>query len=183
MSVATLRLLRLLLATLPFAACAETNRGADLLFADNESRLAMVDQLAVAAIFSEMFPQSADGQRFEHPDCGDVMPDAHVTDLNSDSNYEVFVAWGNTCTSGNSGRSLTLFTRNGGGQWESQFGFPALGWTILESSSEGWPDLRFGGPGFCHPVWTWRSGGYIFRCSSPEDPGGCGTRKNVCPAE
>ncbi|MBT8091345.1 MAG: hypothetical protein KJO01_14155 [Gammaproteobacteria bacterium] len=150
------------------------------LFGDEEIPLSPTDKAAVFAAVETLFPLSSDGLRFEDPICGDVAPGVEVTDLNGDGSPEVFVQWGNTCTSGMTGRSLTLLTKDSGGQYQLQFGFPALGWIALETIGQDWPDLRFGGPGFCHPVWTWQSGNYMFKCNLPEESGGCASRDSAC---
>lgn len=177
---ATLYLFCLAVATVSLAGCAEDSSGADLLFADNATHLDAADKRAIATLIETMFPLSADGQRFEHPDCGDVMPVTDVVDLNGDDDYEVFVTWGNACTSGGAGRSLTLLSKDAQRGYQMQLGFPALGWTALASASQGWPDLSFGGPGFCHAVWTWRDDGYEFKCNLAETEGGCQSRSNIC---
>jgi len=166
--------------TISLAGCAEDHSGVDLLFADDTTHLDAADQRAIATLIETMFPLSTDGQRFEHPNCGDVMPVADVVDLNGDDNYEVFVTWGNACTSGMTGRSLSLFIAEAAGDYRQSLGFPALTWTALESRQENWPDLTFDGPGFCHAVWTWRENDYEFKCNLPETTGGCESRGDVC---
>lgn len=166
------------LAFLP--SCSANEPGPSLLFGPGEARLGPDAQRQIAAAFGETFPLSADGATFSDPNCGDVMPIADVVDLNGDDDYEVFVAWGNACTSGGAGRSLTLFSRHADGKYRTQLGFPALGWTALASDSQGWPDLSFGGPGFCHAVWSWREDGYAFKCNLAETDGGCESRGNTC---
>ena len=103
-----------------------------------------------------------------------------MVDLNADGVQEVFVQWGNACTSGLTGRSLSLFIKDSSGSYQPQFGFPAFGWTRLDSESHGWPDLSFGGPGFCRPRWTWQRDAYEFKCNLPQIDGGCEFQVNVC---
>ena len=161
-------------------ACSAKQPDVTALFSDEPVPLSPADKAAVFATVESLFPLSSDRTRFEELNCGDVAPAAEVTDLNGDGSPEVFLQWGNACTSGMTGRSLTLLTKDAGGQYRQQFGFPALDWIALETATEDWPDLRFGGPGFCHPVWTWQSGNYMFKCNLPEEPGGCASRDNVC---
>lgn len=170
----------LALATASLAGCAEDNTGVEILFAGDATNLGTAGKHAIAALIGTTFPLSADGLRFEHPDCGDVMPVTDVVDLNGDNSYEVFVTWGNACTSGMTGRSLSLFIADAGGDYHQSLGFPALGWTVLESRQDNWPDLSFGGPGFCHAVWTWREDGYEFKCNLAETEGGCNSRGDIC---
>ncbi len=130
--------------------------------------------------FAENFPLSADGAGFVDPNCGNVDPEATPVDLNGDGVFEVFVQWGNSCTSGAAGRSLNLFVSDASGTYRPQLGFPALGWNVLQTEQREWPDLSFGGPGFCHAVWTWQQDQYAFKCNLPESPGGCTDRGDVC---
>jgi eukaryotic-like serine/threonine-protein kinase len=150
------------------------------LFAADESRLSEDEQGQLLGALTKIFPRSADGTRFEDPDCGDIGLEATPVDLNADGTFEVFVQWGNSCTSGTTGRSLLLFIRDAGGTYQPQLGFPAFGWTKRDSAGQEWPDLVLGGPGFCHAVWTFKDGEYTFRCNLPEEPGGCASRNDVC---
>jgi eukaryotic-like serine/threonine-protein kinase len=152
------------------------------LFKQGDSTLSMWDRQRVADAFAEIFALSADGQHFEDPNCGDVMPEITPVDLNRDGLFEVFAEWGNTCTSGAAGRSLTLFVRDADGTYQPQLGFPAGGWRELQIAGSEWSDLIFGGPGFCHSVWTWNQNRYEFKCNVPEQEGGCASIGNVCPS-
>lgn len=165
---------------LVLASCAGNPPGDTLLFAPDETRLNRNQQQRVVDAFASMFPLSADGTRFTDSNCGDVDPEATPVDLNDDGVFEVFIQWGNTCTSGFTGRSLSLFVRDESGNYRPQLGFPALGWWVSPIGEPKWPDLRFGGPGFCRPVWTWRDNLYQFKCSIPEEAGGCAGYGRLC---
>lgn len=140
------------------------------------------DTAGIEALFAELVPRSADGARFEDPTCGDVEPAAELADLNGDGAPEVFVQWGNACTSGGTGRSLSLFVKNGAGAWQAELGFPAFGHRALASQHNGFRDLELGGPGFCFEVWTREAESYEFSCNLPQEEGGCDGLDNVCPA-
>ena len=161
--------------------CSAEKPGYGVLFGSSEVNLSPSDQSAIFDNFITMFPLSEDGSYFVEANCGDMMPEVQVVDLNEDGTHEAFVQWGNSCTSGMTGRSLTLFTRDGPGSFQQHFGFPALGWSALDSSEQGWPDISFGGPGFCRAVWKWSDEGYQFKCNLPEVQGGCELRGNICP--
>jgi len=150
-------------------------------FAADESRLNADEQQQLLDTLGELFGLSADGTHFEDPDCGDIGLEATPVDLNADSSYEVFVQWGNSCTSGAAGRSLMLFIKDASGAFRPQLGFPALGWRERRNAGQDWPDLVLGGPGFCHPVWTFKNEQYAFRCNLPEEAGGCASYNEVCP--
>jgi hypothetical protein len=164
------------------ASCADVRPSTSLLFAPDEARLDRDHQQQIVNDFAEIFLLSPDGRSFADPNCGNVDPETTLVDLNGDGVFEVFIQWGNSCTSGGAGRSLSLFVSDTSGTYRPQLGFPALGWSVLRSEHREWPDLRFGGPGFCHPVWRWQQGEYAFQCNLPEEPGGCAGRGNVCEA-
>lgn len=168
----------LVIATL--AACSAGHSDFEILFPQPDTGLSLAEQAAVFAIVTSWFPLSPDGSNFTDPNCGAVPVEAAATDLNGDGTLEVFVQWGNACTSGMTGRSLALLTKGADGQYRQQLGFPASGWTVLETGNHDWPDLVFGGPGFCHGVWAWSDGNYDFKCNLPETPGGCETLGNTC---
>jgi hypothetical protein len=153
------------------------------LFAADESRLSAADQSAIHAIFTEWFPVASDGQHFLYEGCGEISAETKVVDLNNDGTAEVFVYWGNSCTSGHTGRSLSLFVKDGSGTWRDQLGFAAFDYTILPASTAGYPALEFGGPGFCFAVWSWSGSNYEFKCNSPQEEGGCQYTGNVCQTE
>lgn len=153
------------------------------LFGPDETLLSPADQKAVFDLMSAAFPPSEDGTTLTDPNCGDIAPMADVIDLNGDGDYEVFVEYGNTCTSGFTGRSLSLFIKDDSGRYQYQLGFPAMGYQLLERGVDGYPDLEFGGPGFCFPVWAWDGENYEFKCSLPQVEGGCEQRGNSCPED
>lgn len=175
------RLLPLLIPALWLHACADPEPDYRLLFGNDETRLAPEDMATIYALVAAMFPPSADGRLFEDPNCGDIDPQVEILDLNGDGVNEVFVHWGNACTSGMTGRSLSLFVKEPGSGYMHLLGFPAFDWTALQRDDPGWPDLRFGGPGFCFAVWTWTGGSYQFKCNLPQQAGGCSSRADVCP--
>jgi hypothetical protein len=153
------------------------------LFAADETRLSSAEQGAIHAVFAEWFALSSDGLHFEDEACGEIPTQTEIIDLNGDGTAEVFVHWGNSCTSGHAGRSLSLFARDSSGVWNDQLGFPAFDYSALTASNAGYPDLEFGGPGFCFAVWSWTGGHYEFKCNSPQEEGGCLYTGNVCQTE
>jgi hypothetical protein len=172
--------LLLLYAIASIYGCSADKPDYEVLFGSENTSLSPEDKTAIFVAFAEVFPLSGDGKQLEDPNCGDIAPTTEIADLNGDGVNEVFVQWGNACTSGMTGRSLSLFAKDGSGDYQQQLGFPALGWTTLDSSEQGWPNLKFGGPGFCHAVWAWTANGYAFKCNLPETSGGCDSRGKVC---
>lgn len=173
-------LLLLVPALLPAACGDASGQEHRLLFPEPESRLPAAAMAEIFADFSSGLGVSADGSGLEDPYCGDLDVETEVVDLNGDGRFEVFIAWGNPCTSGMTGRSLSLYLDHDGRGYKQQLGFPAMGWRALEPGAQGWPDLLIGGPGFCQPVWTWRENAYEFKCGLPETPDGCTHADTVC---
>lgn len=145
--------------------------GYEILFKGTKSKLSKSEK---QQIFDKLGFRLSDNRKFLIDDtCGeDVSPSVEVVDLNGDGVDEVFVNWGNTCTSGMAGRSVTLFIKNRSGQFIENLGFPGSS-EKLPSRNKGFPDLMIGGPGFCHSVWQWTGSKYEYKCSREEQPGGC----------
>jgi len=165
------------------SACGSGQAQHSPLFAADEARLSEADQVAIHAAFTERFSVASDGRHFLYEGCGEISAENNIIDLNADGTAEVFVYWGNSCTSGHTGRSLSLFVKDGSGAWRDQLGFAAFDYTILPASNAGYPDLEFGGPGFCFAVWSWNGSHYDFKCNSPQEEGGCQYTGNVCQTE
>lgn len=98
---------------------------------------------------------------------------AAEADLNGDGVVEVFVLGGNTCTSGMDGSTITLWIKDAAGNYAMNLGFPGGGWTVMETSNMGYPDLAIGGAGFCEAVWRWDGTSYRQHGTRETEPGGC----------
>ncbi|HKY60058.1 MAG TPA: hypothetical protein VJP59_03515 [Gemmatimonadota bacterium] len=144
--------------------------GHQILFPDSTTT-SEDDQRAIFDLLG--YTLSADGTALEAPDCGTIFSQVEETDLNGDGVSEVFVLAGNTCTSGMAGSSIVLFIKDAEGRYGSHLGFPAGGWTKLETSNAGFPDLAIGGPGFCEAVWRWDGTTYQHDHDRETEPGGC----------
>jgi hypothetical protein len=153
----------------------------ELLFADNLGKLSKSD---MRSIFKDLgYTVKLDGKGLESGECGQVDYQTSIVDLNHDGTLEVFVISGNCCTSGRTCSSIDLFIKDITGRYSRQLGFPASDYSILDTSNKGFPDLVFGGPGFCHGVWRWSGIKYEFRCGYEAEPGACKRRGagKVCP--
>jgi hypothetical protein len=144
--------------------------GHRILFTDSTS-ISEDDQRAIFELLGYSF--SADGTAIEVVNCGTVFTQVEEADLNEDGIVEVFVIGGNACTSGMAGSSIHLFIEDAEGRYGSHLGFPAGGWTRLEISNLGFPDLAIGGPGFCEAVWRWDGSTYQHHRNQPTEPSGC----------
>ena len=153
--------------------------GDELLFlgAQNAAGLTAQDRQAIYAQFN--FTVGADGKSliFADSECppllagsGDIQ--VATEDLNGDGQPEVFVSLGSTCMYGFAGTGVSLFTKDGSGQWK----WHDLGagmYAVQETQHEGYADVLIGGPGFCHPVMRWDGGTYVLDRRVAEQPGGC----------
>lgn len=149
----------------------------ELLFGALETRLSTVEMQAIG----DAMGFTVAGGRLTYPDCGDMQPSVEIVDLNGDGTYEVFIAYGNACFSGMTGRHLSLFVKDDAGVYRPQLGFPTAGYAPIDRGPGEFPDLELGGPGFCFPLWSWGPAGYEFNCNQPQAPGGCAVRGNPCP--
>lgn len=173
--------IRRILALLLFSTCMWVSdgiaaEGYEILFKGVTSKLSLEEQ---QRIFEKLGFRLSDNGKFYTEYCDeDVSPEVEVIDLNGDGVPELFVHWGNPCTSGNAERSISLFIKNAFGHYVINLGFPAIAYRILATQNQGLPDLEFGGPGSCRGVWRWNGYKYEYKCSREEEPGGC-TKKGV----
>jgi len=90
---------------------------------------------------------------------------AEVMDLNGDGQPEVFTErYGGMF--GLAGVEMNLYIKARTGQWKPQFGFPGQ-YRILNSKSQGYPDIEIEGPGTCFSVWRWSVTAYAIHKRCP----------------
>jgi hypothetical protein len=164
-----------LLCIMGFAVTCMASEACDALFKGTNPKLSKQDKQQICDKLGFTF---SNNNEFVDETCGDMSPQVEVVDLNGDGVMEVFVNYGNTCTSGNTGRSTSLFIKNAAGRYAENLAFPAIDYKRLPTKNKGFPDLTFGGPGFCHGVWQWTGTKYDYKCSYEEEPGAC-IRKGV----
>lgn len=169
-----------LLYTSAFASAGMAAGGYDMLFKGTKSKLSKQEK---QQMFKQLGFRLSKNKKFIVDDtCGeDVSPEVEIVDLNGDGMEEVFVSWGNTCTSGRAGQSITLFVKDRTGQFVKNLDMPGT-YEKLSSRHNGFPDLMIGGPGFCHGIWQWKGAKYDYKCSREENPGDCAAAgvKTVC---
>ncbi|KAF0145870.1 MAG: hypothetical protein FD156_548 [Nitrospirae bacterium] len=155
-----------------FSSSAMATEGYELLFQGTTSKLTTTEKQQIFKVLG--FHLSKDKKFITDETCGaDVSPNVKIDDLNGDGIEEVFVTWGNTCTSGQAGATVSLLIKGTSGKYIDNLGFPAIEYEKLSTKNKGFPDLKFGGPGFCHPVWRWVSNKYQHFRNEPEVKGGC----------
>src|SRR5687767_11660783 len=153
----------LLLFIIPAAGSTQTlNKVADLLFRTVKTKLTITEknQLATALGFvlsnDKEQPFALDADSKDYPFTATVFP----VDMNKDGKEEVFVHFGNSYTSGNTGSSIALFIKNSSGIYQNHLGFPGTIPDALTTVNQGYPDLLIGGPGFEYPVLRWNGKTY-----------------------
>jgi hypothetical protein len=141
----------------------DLSKGAALLFKNVKSKLTAFQK---NKIFDSLgFKISKDGKQFILDDESADFPfDAFVypTDLNKDAKEEIFVVFGNTYTSGNTGSSIVVFITDKNDAYKTNLGFPGLLPDALATTNLNYPDLLIGGPGMEFPVWRWNGKMYDY---------------------
>jgi hypothetical protein len=149
--------------------------GAKRLFANGAGDLDAKQQDEIfAALGLKLAP---DGKSFVDTVCDQpAQADVTFSDWNGDGAKEVLVIYGNSCLSGFTGSSVTLFLRDAGGRHQPNLGFPGASADPQPTKNEGYPDLVIGGPGFCFPIWRWNGKEYVHHGEAAQEPGGCDQR-------
>lgn len=104
------------------------------------------------------FVMGGDAIFMDHPFDVKVLP----TDLNGDGKAEIFIIFGNSFTSGETGSNILLFIKDKAEMYQSNFGFSGTAPLIMPAKNLGYPDLLIGGPGFEFPAWRWNGKEYSF---------------------
>ena len=70
------------------------------------------------------------------------------------------------CMGGRVGQHVNLYIKDKQGRWRAQFGFPGE-YMPLATRNRGYPDIGFGLPDPCFPVWRWNRQRYAIhdRCA------------------
>lgn len=139
-----------------------TNEVAAQLFKNVKTKLTAAEKKQVAAKLGFVLsgnkeqPFALDKDSKDYPFAVTVLP----VDMNKDGREEVFVFYGNSFTSGNTGSSISLFIKNATGAYTDNLGFPGTLPDALTTLNTGYPDLVVGGPGFEYPVYRWNGKAY-----------------------
>ena len=140
------------------------NNVAAMLFKNVKTKLTVQEKNEIAAKLGFILsadkdqPFAADKDSKDYPFTANVFP----TDMNKDGKEEIFISFGNTYTSGNTGSSIALFIKDTKVVYTNQFGFPGTIPDVLTTVNQDYPDLLIGGPGMEYPVWRWNGKAYTF---------------------
>ena len=132
------------------------------LFKNVKTKLTVAEKNEVAAKLGFILstdkdqPFAQDKDSKDYPFAALAMP----TDMNKDGKEEVFIFFGNSYTSGNTGSSIALYIQNAAGVYTLNLGFPGTVPEALATLSKGYPDLLVGGPGMEFPVFRWNGKEY-----------------------
>ena len=132
------------------------------LFKEVKSKLTDLEKNKIASLTGFVLsgnkdePFASDKDSKEYPFMAFVYP----TDLNKDGIEEIFIVFGNTYTSGNTGSNVVLYIKNNSGNFTAHLGFPGTAPDILTTVNKGYPDLMIGGPGFEFPILRWNGKTY-----------------------
>jgi hypothetical protein len=143
----------------------QLSEGAKLLFKNIKTKLTSSEKNQVyktsglvVSNDKKQFAIANDAVSLDHSFNAVVLP----TDLNNDGKEELFVIYGNSYTSGETGSNVLLFIKDKMGNYQFNFGFSGTSPLILSTKKAGYPDLLIGGPGVEYPVWRWNGKEYIF---------------------
>jgi len=136
---------------------------ASLLFKNAKTNLTTAEKNQIATKLGFVCTGNKDLPFAQDKDSKDYPFNAVIypTDLNKDGKLEIFVWFGNSYTSGNTGSSISLFIKNAMGVYVDNMGFPGLTPDVLATTNKGYPDLLIGGPGMEFPVWRWNGKVYV----------------------
>lgn len=147
-----------------FAQNTALNNVAALLFKNIKTKLTTAEKNEIAGKLGFILssnkdqPFAADKDSKDFPFTATVFP----TDFNKDGKEEIFILFGNSYTSGNTGSSIAMFVKDAKGSYVDQLGFPGTAPDVLATANLGYPDLLIGGPGMEFPVWRWNGKAYAF---------------------
>jgi hypothetical protein len=137
---------------------------ANILFKDIKCKLTDTDKNEIAKMTGFVLsgkkeqPFAMDKESLEYPYNAVVT----VTDMNKDGIEEVFIQFGNTYTSGNTGANIVLYIKDKQKGYKTNLGFPGVEPEQLKTGFGGYPDLLIGGPGFEFPIWRWNGKEYVY---------------------
>lgn len=137
------------------------NEDAALLFKQSNSRLSTWDKNKLAKALD--FKLSEDKKHFILNEQSADYPFnvfTYATDMNKDGIEEVFVFYGNSFTSGQTGSSVILLMRDSHSDWHSYLGTEGITVAVLGTGKHGYPELAIGIPGFQYPVFGWNGSNY-----------------------
>ncbi len=140
----------------------------ELLFSNAKFKLTRSEQEQICnfmASYGIKFSSTKNGFVDDSGDGDIVTLSTQSINLSNGGQRGIFIVGGNTYTSGVTGSSIWAFILNKNGLVQSEFGFPAVEFKLLNSVHLNFHDIQFFGSGFCAPIWIWNGHNYIFQKS------------------
>ena len=152
---------------IPAAHTAEAGltEGARLLFAHTTTRLTATQK---NLLYKKLGLQLAPDRKGFRMDGFAVGAKAYTVDLNKDGAEEVFVLMDGLLF-GNTGEGVALFVKNSQQAYEHQVEVAGGIAVILDTPTNGYPDLVIAGPGFEFPLYKWNGKSYTHTRNISDD--------------
>lgn len=144
--------------TLSFQSKAIASPASDLLFSGVKTSISQTDKESIAKLLD--LTLSKDGKNFVD-EAGVVGVTVQEMNLNNDKTPEIFVSLSSPLY-GMAGSNLVLYIKDASGKYNMNLGFPGAEATPLATKTNGYQDLKIGGPGFECPIWKWNGKEYDF---------------------
>lgn len=96
-------------------------------------------------------------------------------DINQDGVNDLVISdYGGYCY-GDTGQGFVILTQGPDKRWRKLYSSPGIPEFVKTAvkTPDGWPDLQFGGPGFCLPIDRWNGKDYVFNRNHEEQKGAC----------
>jgi len=100
-----------------------------------------------------------------------------IRDINGDARPDALITDAGIACYGRDEVGFAIVTKDAGGAWRKLFASPGFPTFETTRGVGGWPDIKNGGPGFCHPVMQWNGSDYVRIRWKAEQPGACAGRK------
>jgi hypothetical protein len=139
--------------------------GARLLFGSSPSKLTPAQK---NLLYKKLGLQLADDRKGFRMDGFAVGAKAYSLDLNKDGVEEVFVIM-HGLLFGNTGQGVALFTKSNQQPYEHQAEVAGGIAVILDTQTNGYPDLVIAGPGFEFPLYKWNGKSYVYTRNISDD--------------
>jgi hypothetical protein len=139
--------------------------GARLLFAQTPTKLTPAQK---NLLYKKLGLQLSPDRKGFRMDGFAVGAKAYAVDLNKDGAEEVFVVMDGLLF-GNTGEGVALFIKNSQQAYEHQVEVAGGIAVILDTQTNGYPDLVIAGPGFEFPLYKWNGKSYVYTRNISDD--------------
>lgn len=108
--------------------------------------------------------------------CEGSPAEIEVRDLNGDGRPDAVVTDSGIACYGRDEQGFRIVTKDANGAWKRLFENSGVPTFLTTRGAGGWPDIKNGGPGFCHAVLRWSGSDYVRVRWMAESPGACAGR-------